>query len=427
MRSCPNHIIVISIDAMTGPDLERARSLPAFSKLMQDCALVDCVQSAYPSLTYPCHVSMATGCWPDETGIINNEHFLPLSAKRPWYFYTDEIKRPTIFHFARQAGVSSGCVMWPCMGRGPIDWLVPEIWGETPDSGFFEPFCRAGTERFIREIWEAVGGSPHGFKQPEFDRFSFACGMEVLRRKAPKLLYLHLCQVDNAKHYFGLGSAQVDEALRRTDQLLGELLRYLDHAGIGEKTAVVLCSDHGQVPVHTASYPNVFLQKQGLLDCEGGAVTGWKAQSHSACCSAQIYAATLQAAEEVSRLFRSKDVQELLGIERVYTREEAGGSLHLDGPFTLILEGKDGVLFRDECQAPACTMPLSQAGISYRSNHGHRPDRSEAPFFLISGPGVRPGARLAQAALVDEPATVAQLCGFSMEGIQGRPLTELLL
>ncbi len=93
------------------------------------------------SLTYPCHVAMATGCWPMHTHIYNNERFLPQTRKRPWYFYTDEIARPTIFAAARKAGVSTGCVMWPCMGRGPIDTLVPEIWAKRRIPLSWNPFA----------------------------------------------------------------------------------------------------------------------------------------------------------------------------------------------------------------------------------------------------------------------------------------------
>ena len=164
-------MLVLSIDAMTGDDLRAAAALPNFARLLDGCALATEVLSVFPSLTYPCHVAMATGCWPMHTGVYNNERFLPETRKRPWYFYTDELARPTIFAAARAAGVSTGCVMWPCMGRGPIDTLVPEIWGETPDAPFLEPFCAAGSADFIREIWPRVGGIPQGFRQPMFDTF----------------------------------------------------------------------------------------------------------------------------------------------------------------------------------------------------------------------------------------------------------------
>ena len=83
-------MLVLSIDAMTGDDLRAAAALSNFARLLDGCALATEVLSVFPSLTYPCHVAMATGCWPMHTGVYNNERFLPETRKRPWYFYTDE-------------------------------------------------------------------------------------------------------------------------------------------------------------------------------------------------------------------------------------------------------------------------------------------------------------------------------------------------
>lgn len=94
-------MLVLSIDAMTGDDLRAAAALSNFARLLDGCALATEVLSVFPSLTYPCHVAMATGCWPMHTGVYNNERFLPETRKRPWYFYTDELARPTIFAAAR--------------------------------------------------------------------------------------------------------------------------------------------------------------------------------------------------------------------------------------------------------------------------------------------------------------------------------------
>ena len=224
--------LVLSIDAMTDLDLEVAREYPHFSEILSHCAFATNVESVFPSLTYPCHVAMATGCAPMHTGIYNNEAFLPDTFRRPWYFYASQIARPTIFAFAAKAGISTGCVMWPCMGKGPIDTLVPEIWGETPDAPFLEPFCSAGSEAFIREIWPTVGEIAHGFHQPEFDTFVCRIAEEVIRRRRPELLYVHMCQIDNAKHYRGLNSPERIRAIENTDALLGRLLAALEQEGL---------------------------------------------------------------------------------------------------------------------------------------------------------------------------------------------------
>ena len=419
-------MLVLSIDAMTGDDLRAAASLPNFARLLDGCALATDVLSVFPSLTYPCHVTMATGCWPMHTGVCNNERFLPETRKRPWYFYTDELARPTIFAAARAAGVSTGCVMWPCMGRGPIDTLVPEIWGKTPDAPFLEPFCAAGSADFIREIWPRVGGIPQGFRQPMFDTFVAAIAEEVIRRRAPRLLYVHICQVDNAKHCFGLGSAQVQTALCNTDRLLGRLLRALEETGVLAQTDIALCADHGQRPVTRVSFPNRFLRARGLLTPTEGGVSAWRAQAHSACLSALLYENGAKNAGAALRLLEDEGARRALGIAEVVPRAQAAARYHLDGGFAAALLGEEGVFFSDDMDDGPLLAPAAQTNVRYLANHGHDPAVGEKPFFLLHGPHARCGARLRGARLVDEAPTVAAVMGLEMPWADGRALRELL-
>ena len=69
---------------------------------------------------------------------------------------------------------------------------------------------------------------------------------------------------------------------------------------------------------------------------------------------------------------------------------------------------------------------LTDAGLSYRANHGHDPARGQSPFFALKGPDVRQGALVEQADLIDEPVTIARLLGLSMPWAQGKPLDALL-
>lgn len=369
---------------------------------------------------------MATGCWPMHTGVYNNERFLPETRKRPWYFYTDELARPTIFAAARAAGVSTGCVMWPCMGRGPIDTLVPEIWGETPEAPFLEPFCAAGSADFIREIWPRVGGIPQGFRQPMFDTFVTAIAEEIIRRRAPRLLYVHICQLDNAKHYFGLGSAQTHAALSNTDHLLGRLLKALEETGVLAQTDIVLCADHGQRPVTRVSFPNRFLRAQGLLTPAEGGVSDWRAQVHSACLSAFLYENGTENASAALRLLEEERVRRALGIASVTPRAQAVERYHLDGGFAASLLGEEGVFFSDDMDDGPLLAPAAQTGVCYLANHGHDPAVGEKPFFLLHGPHARRGARLCGARLIDEAPTVAAVLGLEMPWADGCVLRELL-
>lgn len=419
--------LVLSIDAMTGSDLAVARQYPHFSALLSDCALAAEVESVFPSLTYPCHVAMATGCHPKHTGVVNNEIFLPDTLNRPWYFYAGQIGRPTIFDAARKAGISTGCVMWPCMGKGPIDTLVPEIWGKTPDDPFLEPFCGAGTADFIREIWPRVGGIAQGFRQPMFDRFVVAIAREVILRRRPELLYVHICQIDNAKHYSGLHSPQVHSAIENTDQLIGSLLDALDEAGLREETNIVLCSDHGQQPVTHISYPNRLLAGSGLVrgDVDGN-IAGWRAQVQSACLSALLYAGSAVDARGALDILGDPENMQALGIAEIILHDEAIERYHLDGGFAAVLLGRPGIYFSNAMDAGPFCLPVEESGMRYRANHGHDPRHGEKPFFLISGPDAAKNARIQSMRLIDEPVTVAALMGLEMPWADGVVQRSLL-
>ena len=413
-----NRVLVISLDAMTGDDLRQASQYPHFARLLGQGALATDVLSVFPSLTYPCHVTMATGCTPQHTGVCNNERFLPDTLQRPWYFYTSQIARPTIFEAAKKAGLTTGCVMWPCMGKGPIDALVPEIWGDTPDAPFLEPFCQAGTEELIRAIWPQVGKIPQGFRQPMFDEFVCACALEVIRRKQPDLLYVHMCQIDNAKHYAGLHSQAVTDAIARTDRLLGRLLEQTD-----EDTTVVLCSDHGQQPVERVVYPNRLLAAHGLLTMEGPVrIAHWQAQVQSACLSALLYARSPQALAEAAALLQGHGQE--LGIAEILTAEQCRRTFQTGGGFSAAILGTPGTYFHnDGGKGSLCVTE----NLPYRANHGHDPRQGEKPFFLISGKQARPMARITQGfRLEDEPVTIAAMMGFHLPGADGRVWREMI-
>ena len=67
------YTVVISEDALLYDDMEYLCSLPAFSSVLPQAARGHRMRSIYPSITYPCHTTMRTGCYPDRHGVLNNE------------------------------------------------------------------------------------------------------------------------------------------------------------------------------------------------------------------------------------------------------------------------------------------------------------------------------------------------------------------
>ena len=82
-------IIVISSDAMVGEDLEYFKTLPNYKKYIAGGAEIKNVSSIYPSVTFPAHVTMMTGLYPDKHGVFSNMQLIPGSDPTPWQWNYD--------------------------------------------------------------------------------------------------------------------------------------------------------------------------------------------------------------------------------------------------------------------------------------------------------------------------------------------------
>ena len=124
-----NRTLVISIDALITADIPRLRVLPNLGRIMKNASYAKDILCVYPTLTYPCHATIATGCYPDRHGIYNNERFQPCVAGRAdWYWFRRDIRVPTVVDYAKAHGLSTATVTWPVMGDSGADYNIGEIW-----------------------------------------------------------------------------------------------------------------------------------------------------------------------------------------------------------------------------------------------------------------------------------------------------------
>lgn len=111
------HVIVISEDALIYEDTATLEQLPVFGSIWKKAARVEQVRSIYPTLTYPCHTTMMTGCYPDRHGIVNNELSNVKELSSDWNWFYDKVKVPSIFDRAKEKGLSTAAVFWPVTGN----------------------------------------------------------------------------------------------------------------------------------------------------------------------------------------------------------------------------------------------------------------------------------------------------------------------
>lgn len=427
-----NKLIVISLDALIFEDLKYLREKPTFSMLISGGAMVERMKSIYPTLTYPCHTTMATGCYPDKHGIVNNT-YVSFDENPPWIFEHKNVKCEDILDVCKRAGLKTASVGWPVTGNHKsVDYLVNECWPDAgaPIEAYREAYLDNGTPKWLFDetvepfLWLRVGR-----KQPESSYFLTRVSAQIIRKYQPDILTIHLGNVDSYRHKTGVFSELVQKGLDECENMLTMLVHAAKDAGIFEQTNFVVTADHGQLNTTRNVNLNCLFVSEGLIKLNGdGSVKEFSAWCHESGMSAQIYLNNpddKELKQKVYNLLKEKRDEGIWGISEVYTPEELH-KMHLDGDFTFVVETDGFTSFSDDWSgAYAKAMPLSLCGC-IGGNHGYHPDKAARPPFIAYGPDFIKGAVLPNADLVDGAPTYAKILGVELKNADGRPLTELI-
>src|SRR5580658_8011376 len=132
-------LIMISVDGMrpdyiTEADAHGAK-VPTLRRFLKEGTYADGVVGVVPTVTYPSHTTLVTGVWPAKHGIFANTTFDPLQQNNQgWYWYTEDIRVPTLWDAAAAAGRTTASLQWPVTVGAHITWNIPEFWrAGTPD------------------------------------------------------------------------------------------------------------------------------------------------------------------------------------------------------------------------------------------------------------------------------------------------------
>lgn len=427
------HVIVISNDALVYEDIETLKKLPTFAKIWDQTARVNKVRSVYPTVTYPCHTTMATGVYPDRHGIVNNETPRLMEESSAWHHFHRDVKAPDVFDAAKAAGLTTAAVFWPVTGNHPsIDYLINEYWPQTPEETQVECFENSGSspeviEKVVRPNLPRQVNRTH----PYCDDFIYSCACDMIRHFKPNLLMIHPANIDAYRHWTGMFSDRVTHGLHEIDDWMRGIIKATQDAGIYDDTDFVLVSDHGQINIVRNLAINAVLAERGLIDVdENGDIRDFVAFAKSSGMSAQVY---LKNPEDEEALHLTHQVLEqlkedgLYGISRVYTAQEAREEEHLAGGFSFVLETDDYTAFHNGWKRPFVRKKNLTDYRHGNATHGYHPDKGPQPTLFAFGPHIRAGAVIEKANLVDEAPTIARLLGIDLPDVDGRVLTEILM
>ena len=414
--------LVISIDALISDDIPLLEALPNLGPIVKGAAQVRDIECIYPTLTYPCHVSIMTGCYPDKHGIVHNERLQVNVPKPQWNWWYKDIRVKTMLDYAKAAGLSTATVTWPVMAGSAADYNIAEIWAPTIHDDPTD-ICTQANSPAVAEIFERNKGRLKWMLTPEFDNYAEHCGAEIIETFQPDLMFIHFSYVDHQRHQNGVKGEKVNEALRFVDDKIGTLIAALNRQNLLDKTNIVILGDHGQINVSHLFNLNKLFYDRGLIDVnEQGKITGWRMYAQSCAFSAHIHLGPAMDRNEAAAIL--KEIQQTYPqeIEKVWTAEEALNQWHMKGDFEFVVEAVTSVSFGKNLTGDLIESVDNSDYKFSVATHGHLPTKGDQPPFILSGPDIKMGVQIQGAKLVDEAPTIMKIYDIVMEDIDGHPL-----
>jgi len=379
-------VVMLSWDGLRHdyPDLHPGEAqLPALARIAAEGVRARRLTAVFPANTFPGHVSLATGTYPDRHGIPDNVFF---DREKGTYRY-------------------SGDANW--LEAEPL-WIAAERQG-VPTATYFW----VGSESDWRGQGTRYRMTPFDGRRPESEKVDqILAWLRLPAAERPRLIMSYWAGADRAGHNNGPHSPEVRAALMGQDQQLGRLLAGLDADGAWGHTTLILVSDHGMTET------GEFLDLEGALRSAnirarvfGGAV-------------AQVYL------EDPAQLPAAEAAAAALGEVRVYRGATLPDAYRLRHPTRtgdlVVMADPPYTLSRPAGFEGRLMSAMQMLGRSF-GTHGYDPALPDmGGVFMAMGRGIPMDLALGEVRQIDVAATVAQLLGIEPPlQSEGRPIAGI--
>ncbi|HJQ24017.1 MAG TPA: ectonucleotide pyrophosphatase/phosphodiesterase [Blastocatellia bacterium] len=221
-------VILISIDGFRSDYLDKYEP-PNLRQLAREGVRARWMTPSFPSKTFPNHYAIATGLYPQNNGIVENNIYDPATH--------------VTFTMENRKEVSNG--RW-WLGE-PI-WVTAEKQGQRAAAMFF-PGSEAEINGKRPTFWK-----PYDGKVPNEARVDMVLTwLDLPALERPTFFTLYFSDVDSAGHEFSPDAPEVKQAVFKVDRAIGHLIAGLKARGIYSRVNLIIVSDHGmarQEPNH---------------------------------------------------------------------------------------------------------------------------------------------------------------------------------
>lgn len=422
------HVVLVTIDGFANFHLkDPALDLPVIRRLAAEGVEAESGETVFPSVTHPSHTTLVTGVTPRKHGVLSNrlvdrttgEEFHVTNKPRTWM-----VRVPTLFDAVRAKGLTSASFFWPETKDDPaIDFNFPEVFAATnvPDRDAVPPAV-------LRELRDAgididdyfrYYHDPHAHSASDLVLAQAAA--YAIRTHRPALTAIHFLETDIVQHEVGPAHYRSRAALTAADRAVGVLVEAVEKAGLSANTTFVVTADHGFATVeHEVNVAPLFASLSDRVKLHPG---GWSLyvellpafdRQRDGAALEQALAAALRL-PGVARLVRPGEFH-ALGLP---THDE---SPYVRGHYLLIGEVDTFLTARPDSSS---TSRVKRASPYH--GHGYLPTHpSMHTAVVLSGRGVRKGARIGQVRSLDIAPTIARLLGVELRDVEGRVLSEAL-
>ncbi len=335
---------------------------------------------SYPSLTFPNHISLVTGLYPEHHGIVANSFYD--ASRDATYVYTQSKTNgdgswyggTPLWVLAEQQGMRAACFFWPGSEAA--------IQGKRPS--YYLKFDDKIDD--VKRIDQIVSW------------------LQLPPEQRPHFITLYYANVDHAGHTYGPDSDEVRTAVHHLDDMIGQLDERL--AALSLPIDLIVVADHGMVslkpePVTLSSFADLSnLHTEGSL----------------------LYPKTDADAANAYQEFKAHPDPRF----KVYRRADVPKKLHYnenprEGDPVIVPAGP----YNLRAKAPA-----KESSSPLRGGHGYDPRTMPEmkAIFFAEGPDVKRGKKLKTFENVDVYPFIANILGLQPPAIDGtiKPLKSAL-
>jgi len=216
----PVPLLLISFDGFKYDYFEKTET-PNFDSFIASGVKADGLISVFPTKTFPNHYSIATGLYPENSGLISNNIYDPQLDQ--YYAIRDRaaVENPVwydgepVWNTVEKNGLNAGTLFW-VGSEAPVQNMRPTFWKKY-DGGFPE---EARIDTVVQ--W---------FTRKDMNRVDFAT--------------LYYSDVDSRGHRYGTESDSLIAAIENADRLMGYLKTKLEEANLWGEINIIVVSDHG--------------------------------------------------------------------------------------------------------------------------------------------------------------------------------------